>query len=55
LKLTTTTETPRLRLFNELSDPIEKLSTLLALVPTLDDSATTRGQLITVLYIVRDY
>jgi hypothetical protein len=40
--------------FNELVDPLEKLSTLLALVPTLDDAATPRGQLITFLYIVRD-
>ena len=48
-------DTPCLALLNDLADPMEKLSTLLALVPTLDDSATTRGQLITVLYIVRDY
>jgi hypothetical protein len=39
------TQTSCLRLFNELSDPLEKLSTLLALVPTLDDAAMPRGQL----------
>ena len=49
------TQTSCLRLFNELSDPLEKLSTLLTLVPTLDNAAMPRGQLITFLYIVRDY
>jgi hypothetical protein len=48
-------QTSCLRLFNELADPLEKLSTLLALVPTLDNAAMPRGQLITFLYIVRDY
>jgi hypothetical protein len=50
-----TTETPCLRLFDELHGPLKKLTTLLALVPTLDNAAIPRGQLITFLYIVQDY
>ena len=49
------TEDRCVRLLNELASPTEKLTTLLALVPTLDDIALPRGQLITFLYIVRDY
>ena len=49
------TEQRCVRLLNELASPLEKLSTLLGLVEVLDNAATPRGQLITFLYIIRDY
>lgn len=52
--MTTDTRCTR-ELISELARPVENLTTLLSLVPTLDDSLTPRAQLITYLHILADY
>jgi hypothetical protein len=46
---------PCSRFFSDVSVPLDKLTVLFSLLPTLDDVAITRETLMTLLYIVRDY